>query len=185
MGGGDKALLSLGGQPLLTHVIERLRPQVSELGLNANGDGARFESFGLPIFSDDIEDFAGPLAGVLAGMEWASSCGHDYIVTAAADTPFLPCDLVPKLLLAGESAPVALAASPDPERGLSRHPTFGLWSVGLRDDLRKSLLAGVRKVVEWTDKHGRSDAVFSGYDTDPFFNVNRPEDLEKAERMLA
>ncbi len=192
MGGGDKALLELGGQSLLARVIARLEPQVAGLALNANGDAARFAGFGLPVVADSMDGFAGPLAGVLAGLDWAAEEGADTIVTVAADTPFFPCDLVPRLLLASEgmTAPLALAATPRGDTdtksmtaGLIRHPTFGLWPVALRDDLRAALNDGLRKVVIWTDRHGGRLAEFpdSG---DPFFNVNTPADLAAAEAML-
>lgn len=184
MGGGDKGLLSLGGETLLARVIALLEPQVAEVALNANGDGTRFKSFGLPVIADSVAEYPGPLAGVLAGMDWAAARGHSHIVTAAADTPFFPCDLVPRLMLASESAPIALAATPDPERGMARHPTFGLWPVDLRDDLRAALSDGVRKVVAWTDKHGTAIAEFSATPFDPFFNVNTPEDMARAEGLL-
>lgn len=184
MGGGDKGLLTLGGQPLLARVIARLEPQVAEVALNANGDEERFASYGLPVVADSVAEFPGPLAGVLAGMDWAAARGHTHIVTAAADTPFFPCDLVPKLLLAAEGAPIALAATPDPERGMARHPTFGLWPVDLREDLREALADGVRKVVAWTDKHGTAMARFEAEPFDPFFNVNTPEDMARAESFL-
>mgnify|MGYP001546682790 FL=1 len=182
MGGDDKGLLRLGGVTLLARVIERLEPQVAGLCLNANGDAARFASFGLPVAADEIDGFAGPLAGVLAGMEWAASNGSDHIVTAAADTPFFPGDLVPQLQLAGEGAgkPIVLARTAN-----GRHPTFGLWPVALRDDLRSALESGVRKVVQWTDGHGTAMADFPTARFDPFFNVNTPEDLEIAEQYLA
>lgn len=183
MGGGDKGLLKLGGESLLARVIARLEPQVAELALNANGDPTRF-NFGLPIVADSIAEFPGPLAGVLAGMDWAASRGYSHIVTAAADTPFFPCDLVPRLMLAAEAEPIALAATPDPERGLARHPTFGLWPVDLRDDLRAALSDGVRKVVAWTDKHGTALAEFEAVPFDPFFNVNTPDDMARAEALL-
>lgn len=187
MGGGDKALLRLGGATLLDHVIARLEPQVAGLALNANGDSARFARFGLPVLADSVPGFVGPLAGVLAGLDWAAERGADYIVTAAADTPFFPADLTPRLLLAAEMAgtSIALAATPDPERGMSRHPTFGLWPVALRDDLRVALQNGVRKVVAWTDTHGAAEATFPVSGHDPFFNVNTPEDLSRAETMIA
>ncbi len=183
MGGGDKGLLSLGGQTLLTRVIDRLSPQVAELALNANGDPRRM-GVDLPVIADSIDGFAGPLAGVLAGMDWAAAQGHTHIVTAAADTPFFPCDLVPRLTLAAEAHPIVLAATPDPKRGLSRHPTFGLWPVALRDDLRAALEDGVRKVVQWTDRHGTGLAEFPVIPFDPFFNVNTPEDMARAEELL-
>ena len=184
MGGGDKGLLALGGETLLARVIARLEPQVAEIALNANGDTARFEGFGLPVIADSVAEYPGPLAGVLAGMDWAAARGHTHIVTAAADTPFFPCDLVPRLMLASENAPIALAATPDPKRGMARHPTFGLWPVDLRDDLRAALGNGVRKVVAWTDKHGTAVAEFSATPVDPFFNVNTPEDMARAEGLL-
>jgi molybdopterin-guanine dinucleotide biosynthesis protein A len=184
MGGGDKGLLHLGGTPLLTRVIERLEPQVADLALNANGDPARFADFGLPFLPDSIDGFAGPLAGVLAGLDWAAAQGGETIVTAAADTPFFPCDLVPQLLLRAEGMthPLVLAATPDAKRGTARHPTFGLWPVALRDDLRAALAGGLRKVVLWTEKHGGREAVFP--QEEAFFNVNTPDDLAQAEAML-
>ena len=183
MGGGDKGLLPLGQGTLLSSVIDRLEPQVSGLALNANGDPTRFADLNLPVLPDSIEGFAGPLAGVLAGLDWAAEQGADTIVTAAADTPFFPCDLVPRLLLAadGMAHPLALAATPDARRGSARHPTFGLWPVALRDDLRAALQGGLRKVVLWTEQHDGREAVFP--DEAAFFNVNTPEDLAKAEAM--
>jgi len=187
MGGGDKGLLRLGGRSLLAHVVERLEPQVAGLALNANGDATRFDGFGLPVICDSVAGFAGPLAGVLAGLDWAAQQGGEVIVTVAADTPFFPCDLVPRLLLEarGMGTPLVLAATPDEKRGQVRHPTFGLWPVSLRDDLRAALLDGLRKVVAWSDRHGGREAVFAVDGIDPFFNVNRPEDLAQAEAMLA
>jgi molybdopterin-guanine dinucleotide biosynthesis protein A len=184
MGGGDKGLRLLGGQSLLARVETRLSPQVAGVALNANGDPARFADLGLPVIADSISGFAGPLAGVLAGLDWAAAQGADTIVTAAADTPFFPCDLVPQLLMASEGMvhPVVLAATPDPERGRARHPTFGLWPVALRDDLRRALEGGLRKVVLWTQTHGGREALFP--DEAAFFNVNTPDDLARAEDML-
>lgn len=186
MGGGDKCLLSLDGKPLLHHAIDRLGPQVSGLVLNANGDPERFADFGLPVVADSIEGFAGPLAGVLAGLDYAAAHGFDHIVTAAADTPFLPTDLVDRLLAAAEEAgtPMAMAATPDPERGRSRHPTFALWPVALREDLRQALTDGVRKVIVWTDSHGCAPVTFGIDPIDPFFNVNTPDDLARANQLL-
>ena len=184
MGGGDKGLLTLGGQTLLARVIDRLEPQVGSVALNANGDAARFADLDIPVLPDSIDGFVGPLAGVLAGLDWAASQGADTIVTAAADTPFFPCDLVPQLLLRAEGMahPLVLAATPDPKRGTARHPTFGLWPVALRDDLRAALAGGLRKVVLWTDQHDGREALFP--DEDAFFNVNTPQDLARAETML-
>ena len=182
MGGGDKGLLTLGATTLLTPVIARLEPQVAGICLNANGDGARFAAFGLDVVADSVAGFAGPLAGVLAGLDWAADRGADHIVTAAADTPFFPGDLVPQLQMAAEVAgrPIALARTDN-----GRHPTFGLWPVALRDDLRAALDDGVRKVVQWTDRHGAALAHFPTGRFDPFFNVNTPDDLETAEQFLA
>ncbi|MEP1200402.1 molybdenum cofactor guanylyltransferase MobA [Tateyamaria sp.] len=184
MGGGDKGLLPLGKATLLSHVIERLSPQVDGLALNANGDAGRFAGLNIQVIADSVDGFAGPLAGVLAGLDWAAAQGAETIVTAAADTPFFPCDLVPSLQLAAEGMahPMALAATPDPKRGQARHPTFGLWPVALRDDLRAALNAGVRKVVQWTDRHDGRLAVFP--EEAAFFNVNTPDDLVRAEAML-
>jgi molybdenum cofactor guanylyltransferase len=180
MGGGDKCLLPLGGAPMLEGIIARLQPQVSALALNANGDAARLARFGLPVVADSVEGFAGPLAGVLAGLDWAAEQGIENIVTAAGDTPFFPQDLVVRLLAATEGMehPLALAATPD-----GRQPTFGLWPVALRHDLRAALEGGLRKVVMWTDAHGGRVAEFDGAG-DPFFNINTPEDLAKAEASL-
>ncbi len=193
MGGGDKGLLSLGDRPILAHVIERLAPQTGGLAINANGDPARLKEFGLPVIADTVEGHPGPLAGVLSGLDWAAEQGAAWIVTAAGDTPFLPRDLVARLQSAAEAEglPIALAGTPnpesdpkrDPERGAARHPTFGLWPVALRDDLRGALAEGVRKVVQWTDRHGAATAVFAVDEVDPFFNVNTPEDLAAARAM--
>ena len=177
MGGGDKGLLPLGDSTILGHVTRRLAPQVAGLALNANGDPARFAALGLPVVPDSMAGFAGPLAGVLAGLDWAAETGVTHIVTGAADTPFLPHDLVSRLKAAASPAGLALAASPS-----GRHPTFGLWPVALRDDLRAALEGGLRKVVLWTDAHGAGTAAFP--DDTAFFNVNTPEDLATAEAML-
>ncbi len=186
MGGGDKGLLDLNGTPILTHVIERLEPQTATVAINANGDPARFAATGLPVIPDSISDHPGPLAGVLAGLDWAAEQGADLIVTAAADTPFFPCDLVPQLMLAAEGMqhPLALAASRDPDTGkLWRQPTFGLWPVALRDDLRAALHDGLRKVVLWTGRHDAGIAEFPIGRVDPFFNVNTPDDLAQARAL--
>lgn len=193
MGGGDKALLRLGNKPLLDHVMERLSPQVARMAINANGDPERFSEFGLPVLPDSIDGFPGPLAGVLAGLDWASSLGADAIVTVAADTPFFPLDLAQRLLdcSAGQAHPLVLAATPrgteetrSMTKGLIRHPTFGLWPVALRDDLRAALNDGLKKVVLWTDRHNGKEALFQTEPRDPFFNVNTPGDLALAEAML-
>lgn len=181
MGGGDKGLLPLGRTTILDHVVARLAPQVSHLALNANGDPARFARFGLPVLGDGVAGFPGPLAGVLAGLDWAAALGLDAIVTAAADTPFLPEDLVPRLCLAAGTAgaPIVLAVASS-----GRHPTFGLWPVDLRDDLRRALEDGTRKVMDWADRHGAATAMFPDTSVDPFFNVNTPEDLARAQVLV-
>jgi len=193
MGGGDKGLLALGDTTILDHVLARLTPQVGAVALNANGDPERFAGFGLPVLPDPIADFPGPLAGVLAGLDWAAGEGAEAIVTVAADTPFFPRDLVARLqgTAVGMAHPLVLAATPRGEEetksmsrgGQVRHPTFGLWPVALRDDLRAALEDGLRKVVLWTDKHGGREALFD--DGDAFFNVNTPEDLAEAQRRAA
>ncbi|MEV8465668.1 molybdenum cofactor guanylyltransferase MobA [Fluviibacterium sp. DFM31] len=182
MGGGDKGALVLGGRSLLDRVIDRLGPQVGPMMLNANGDAARFAEYGLPVRGDSLPGYPGPLAGVLAGLDWASEAGLTHIVTAAADTPFFPADLAPRLARAAERAatPIALAATQEGGR-MTRHPTFGLWPVALRADLRAALEGGLRKVVLWTDKHGAASTAFHD---DAFFNINTPEDLARAERMV-
>ena len=161
MGGGDKTLRDLQGRPILAHVIERLRPQVAGMALNANGDPARFAEWDLPVIPDSIDGFAGPLAGVLAGLDWAADQGATQIVTVAADTPFFPSDLTGRLVAGAEAqgVSIALAATPEGDR-INRHPTFGLWPVTLRDDLRAALNDGLRKVVLWTDRHGAATVPF-------------------------
>ncbi|MGC9370439.1 MAG: molybdenum cofactor guanylyltransferase MobA [Paracoccaceae bacterium] len=184
MGGGDKGLREVGGRRLIDHVIERLGPQCARLAINANGAPGRFAEFALPVLPDSLPDHPGPLAGVLAGLDWAADEGFDAIVTAAADTPFFPRDLVVRLREAAGPEGVALAGSRDGDGKLWRHPTFGLWPVGLRDDLRDALEGGLRKIVLWTDAHRAGLAEFPARPFDPFFNVNSPEDIAEAERLL-
>lgn len=184
MGGGDKGRLVLGGRSLFAHVIDRIAPQVAGLALSANGDPARLADLGLPVLCDSVAGYRGPLAGVLAGMDWATAQGAAHLVSVAADTPFLPEDLVPRLLLAAEGgAPVVLAAS-DVEGRLIRQPTFGLWPVALREDLRSALGGGVCKVGQWAADQGAVLAPFPVGPVDPFFNINTAEDLARAEAVL-
>ncbi|MGB0440798.1 MAG: molybdenum cofactor guanylyltransferase MobA [Paracoccaceae bacterium] len=183
MGGGDKGLRSVQGRPLLDHVLARVRPQVSAIVLNANGDAARFSAYGLPVVPDSLPDYPGPLAGVLAGLDWAAGQGHSHMVSVAADTPFFPTDLVARLQAEAPNG-LALAASRGGDGRVWRQPTFGVWPVALRDDLRAALQDGLRKVVLWTDRHGAGQAVFDATQMDPFFNVNTPEDLAQAQQML-
>lgn len=180
MGGGDKGLLDLGGRPVIAHVIDRLG---CARAISANGDPARFAGLGLPVLPDALPDFPGPLAGVLAGMDWAAAQGFGAIVTAAADTPFFPPDLATRLAAeaARTGAAIVLAAGMTPD-GMRRHPVFGWWSTALRDDLRAALSGGLHKIVLWTDAHGAATVEFPG--ADPFFNINTPEDLASARAML-
>jgi molybdenum cofactor guanylyltransferase len=188
MGGGDKCLRDLAGRPMLGHVIERLAPQVGAMVINANGDPGRFGPFGLSVVADTVGGFAGPLAGVLAGMRWSATSAPEapWIVTVSTDAPFLPLDLTRRLLAAADDPQtIALAAS-----GGEVHPVIGLWPVALADDLEEQLKAGVRKVLHWTDRH-RSAVVefpflrFHGRMIDPFFNANTPDQLAAAERLAA
>jgi molybdopterin-guanine dinucleotide biosynthesis protein A len=176
MGGGDKGLLVLAGQPLLAHVIARLAPQCAPLAINANGDPARLAQFGLPVLPDTIPGHPGPLAGVLAGMDWAAALGAQSVISAAADTPFLPITLVTHLRAHVGHSGLCIAAT---EGGL--HPTFGLWPTALRHDLRAALVGGLRKVRDWTQSHNATQAVFPSTPFDPFFNINSPEDLTMAQ----
>ena len=185
MGGGDKALLRLGGKPILDRIIERARPQVGPLVLNANGDPARFATFRLPVAADVIAGFTGPLAGVLTGLDWAAANAPDcpWVASFACDAPFVPPDLVARLAAAveAEGADMACAAS----AGRS-HPVFGLWPVRLRAALRQAMeVDGVRKVDLWTARYRLATVAFAADPIDPFFNANRPEDLAEAERLLA
>jgi molybdopterin-guanine dinucleotide biosynthesis protein A len=185
MGGGDKCLRPLGGRTILEHVIDRVRPQVGSLLLNANGDPARFARFGLAVAEDAVAGFAGPLAGVLTGMEWAAANrpGTAWVATIATDSPFLPQDLVARLLaaVADDGADLACAASNG-----QPHPVMGLWPVRLAADLRRAMVDdGVRKVDVWTARHRLATVAFEVAGVDPFFNTNRPEDLALAERLLA
>ena len=189
MGGGDKGLLDIAGRPMLAHVIERLKPQVGPMVINANGDPGRFARFGLPVVPDTVGGFAGPLAGVLAGMRWAVGAAPRArtIVTVSTDAPFLPRDLVARLraAVADRTTAVALASS-----GGELHPVVGLWPVALADDLEAALDSGLRKVLHWTDRHGTVSVEFpfieiGGRTVDPFFNANTPAELEEARAMLA
>lgn len=187
MGGADKGLLQLGEATLLDHVLARFAPQCAGVAISANGDPARFSRFGLPVLADSLPDFPGPLAGILAGLDWAAGEGCDAIVTAAADTPFLPRDLVIRLrdAAAAKGISVALAASPDEAGVPRRHPTFGLWPVALREELRAGLSEGLRKLALWADRHDAATAQFPVEGVDPFFNVNTPEDMARAAEILA
>lgn len=181
MGGGDKPLRLLAGRPMLDHVLERLRPQVAGLALNANGDPARFAAWGLPVLADPLPDFPGPLAGILAGMDWAAAEGAGWLVSAPGDSPLLPPDYVARLWAARVAAAVPLACA---ESGGQTHPPCGLWDVALRHDLRAAMLGGARKIDRWTERHGVARAVWPATPFDPFFNANTAEDLEAAALLL-
>ena len=187
MGGGDKSLKLLGNKTILEHVIERLSPQVTTIVLNANGDPKRFSTFNTPVIQDQTDGFLGPLAGVLSGLDWAEKNGFQRIITVAADTPFFPQTLVSDLCTAvSESgAPIALAATQQfGMQKINRHPTFGLWPVSLRNNLKDSLNIGIRKVVIWTELHGHIDVLFESGTHDPFFNVNTFDDLNLAKQRI-
>ena len=184
MGGGDKCLRPLAGKPILEHVIDRIKPQVGTLVLNANVDPARFADYDLPVAADLVEGFAGPLAGVLTGLRWAAEHRPDcpWVATVATDAPFLPCDLVSRLVQAVEAevADMACAAS----NGRSQ-PVIGLWPVRLADELEEALVErDIRKVDLWTAEYKLAQVDFPADGIDPFFNTNRPEDLAQAEELL-
>lgn len=189
MGGGDKCLRDLGGQPILARIIERAAPQVGCLVLNANGDPARFDAFGLPVAADVVEGYAGPLAGILTGLDWAAehAPGAQWLASFASDAPFLPTDLVARMSAAVEAEGADLACAITHGR---THPVFGLWRLDLREDLRRAMVEEeIRKVDRWTARYKLVEVDFPDIDTpagplDPFFNTNRPEDLEAAARYL-
>jgi molybdopterin-guanine dinucleotide biosynthesis protein A len=185
MGGGDKPRTKIGGVTILSRVLDRMRPQCTRLILNANGDLSRFADTGLPVIADDVPDFAGPLAGILAGLDWVAAHAPDaaYVASVPGDCPFLPRDLVARLHQAREQQgkPLACARS-----GQWRHPVVGLWPVGLRADLRKALTQDdMRKIEIWTARHGVALADWPDQPVDPFFNVNTPEDAAAAEKLAA
>ena len=185
MGGGHKSLLSLGGDTLLEHVIKRTSPQVDRLILNINEDTALFEFVNLPLVEDTIDGFAGPLAGVLAGMEWSkiNAPGSNWIATFAADTPFLPMDLVQKFLRTIEKTSAELVCASSKGRS---HPVFGLWYVPLLEDLRRAIATeGIRRIDAWTSRYNLQVVDFMVGEVDPFFNVNHPPDLDMARDLFA
>jgi molybdopterin-guanine dinucleotide biosynthesis protein A len=188
-GRGDKGLLDIAGKPMLGHVIERLSPQVGAMVINANGDPERFAAFRLPVVADTIEGFAGPLAGILAGLRWSQANAPEatHVVSVSTDAPFLPGDLVAKLQTALANAPGAIALARSEG---TLHPVIGLWPVALADDLEEALRAGTRKVLAWTDRHGTVPVDFplirlKDRVVDPFFNANTPDELAQARELLA
>jgi len=184
MGGGDKGLRLLGGRPVLDHVIARVKPQVTDLAINANGDAGRFADWRLPVVPDPIADNPGPLAGVLAGLDWAAAAvpGATHVASFPCDAPFVPLDLVARLaeVLVEQGADMACARSDG-----RNHPVVGLWPIALRSALRAALVdEGVRKVDIWTARYRLATANFEATPADPFFNANKPDDLAAAERLL-
>jgi len=185
MGGGDKSLRPLCGRSLLERVIECIGPQVDGLMLNANGDPERFAQFGLPVVADSVPDYAGPLAGILAGLDWAAEHRPDcpMLVSVPTDAPFLPRDLVARMVVGMDAAGAELVCA---ESGGQPHPVVGLWPVRLREELRRALIEdGLRKVDRWTARYRFATVAFDRGVIDPFFNANRPEDFAAAERLLA
>lgn len=185
MGGGDKPMRTIAGRTILDRVIERLRPQCDGLIVNANGDPTRFASFGLPVIADSVPDFPGPLAGILAALDWAATHRPNVslVLSAAADCPFLPRDLVARLhrALSTEHAQLAVAASDG-----QSHPVVGLWSVSLREELRHALVVeDIRKIDRWTARYRLATVTWSTRPLDPFFNANTIEDVAEAERLAA
>jgi molybdopterin-guanine dinucleotide biosynthesis protein A len=185
MGGGDKGLIKIGEQTILDRALSRMKPQCSHMIINANGDPSRFAFTGLPVVPDDIPDFAGPLAGILAGLDWASANAPEteFIASAPGDCPFLPHNLVERLEIARakEGTPLACAKSGD-----WRHPVVGLWPVALRTDLRRALMEeNLHKIEIWTARHGVAIAEWPDQPVDPFFNVNTPEDAARANELAA
>jgi molybdenum cofactor guanylyltransferase len=182
MGGGDKALIEIGGITILDRVLACLSAQCTDIIINANGDPERFADTGCEVIPDNVPGHPGPLAGILAGLDWlaAQDNGVEWIVSVPGDCPFLPDDLVEKLHQArrkkGTGVPLACARS-----GEWRHPVVGLWPLALRADLRKALVEeGLRKIEVWTGRHGIAIADWPDQPVDPFFNVNTPEDAERA-----
>ncbi len=181
MEGPDKTMMLLAGKPLVQHVCERLGNQTSPLLLNANGDVSRFDFLDLAIRTDSIGGHAGPLAGVLTGMQWASTLpDQDWIITAAADTPFFPENYVEQMIAAKADNQIILATSNG-----RRHPVFGLWHISLAEKLEAFLQAGDRKVMLFVQEFANSVVDFTSPDRDPFFNVNTPEDWAEATKRVA
>jgi len=185
MGGGDKGLIRIGRETILERALARLSPQCAGMVINANGDPARFAAFRLAVVADDVEGFAGPLAGILAGLDWlaANAPAVDWLASVPGDCPFLPRNLVSRLHAARAAAGVPLACA---KSGDWRHPVVGLWPVSLRADLRRAVVSeGLRKIEVWTARHGVALAEWPAEPVDPFFNVNTPEDAAQAQRFAA
>ncbi len=185
MGGGDKPMRKIAGRTILERVIARLAPQCDGLILNANGDPARFAAFGLPVIADGVPDFPGPLAGILAALDWAAVNRPEvaFMLSAAADCPFLPRDLVARLSAARQEQDAALAVAASDGQS---HPVIGLWRVALRDELRHALVEeDIRKIDRWTARYKLATVAWPTDPVDPFFNANTIEDVAEAERLAA
>jgi molybdopterin-guanine dinucleotide biosynthesis protein A len=185
MGGGDKARIKVGGATILKRVLRCLKPQCSNIIINANGDPARFADIGLPVVPDSVPNFAGPLAGILAGLDWAAANApaHEWVLSVPGDCPFLPEDVAARLHQARAMANVHLACA---RSGKWRHPTVGIWPVALRENLRHALVEeNLHKIELWTARHGIAIADWPDQPIDPFFNVNTPEDAAHAEKLAA
>jgi molybdenum cofactor guanylyltransferase len=187
MGGGDKTLRVLAGRTMLAHIVAGLAPQVDRVIINANGDAARFAALGLPVVADATQEFAGPLAGILAGMRWAAANVRrvSRIVTVPGDAPFTPPDLVARLAIAAASANGAIAVAQS--EGVLHHVT-ALWPVALADMLESAVQQGERQVGNWAAGQGIVAVPFDpvridGHAIDPFFNVNTPHDLREADTL--
>jgi molybdenum cofactor guanylyltransferase len=185
MGGGDKARIRVGGRTILERVLACLSPQCDSLIINANGDPARFADTGLSVVADSVPDFAGPLAGILAALDWAAANTPqtEWLASAPGDCPFLPKNLLAKLHEARLAAGTQHACA---RSGEWRHPVVALWSVALREDLRRALVdENLHKIEIWTARHGVAIADWPAEPIDPFFNVNTPEDAARAEALAA
>jgi len=181
MGGGHKALLPLGQGRVIDHVLARLRPQCDAIALSANGDPGPWRDLGLTICPDSLSGYPGPLAGVLAGMDWAAALGATRVLSVAADTPFLPPDLWDRLAM---GPGLRIAASVGEDGAEKIQPTIGLWPVSLRDELRASLGRGERKVALWAMQNGATTVPFADRGVPAFFNINTPDDLAQAAANL-
>jgi molybdenum cofactor guanylyltransferase len=187
MGGGDKCLRVLAGKPILACIIDRLKSQVSEIVINANGDASRFAAYGLTVVADSIVGFVGPLAGVHAGLQWVKANRPDttHVVTIATDTPFFPLDLVSRFCLEARDDSTLLVARSD--EGV--HPVIGLWPVTLAPAIEDFLKREKRKVGQFADEQRAFQMYFPNVEIgamliDPFFNINEPEELARANTLM-
>ena len=186
MGGEEKGLIRLNNKALIEYSIERLKPQVNNLVINANNNLKKYSRFNIPIVPDSLSGFLGPLAGVLAGLDYADQKGYTHIVTVAADTPFFPKNLVSLFLMTAKNYNgLTIATTQDKNSRIQSHPTFGIWPCNLRENLQTHIENGLRKIVIWTEKHNAGETLFEGNkNLDPFFNINTPADLNTAKAVL-